>query len=109
MYFTAEAQERILGRFHYALKDDGALFLGKAEMLLSHADLFQPVDLKQRIFSKVAPLRLRERRLLPTELGDVETTDEVARQTRVRELATEGIPYPQLAAETPGATAGPTQ
>ena len=73
MYFTAEAQERILGRFHYALKDDGALFLGKAEMLLSHADLFQPVDLKQRIFSKVAPLRLRERRLLPTELGDVET------------------------------------
>ncbi|TMC37613.1 MAG: PAS domain S-box protein [Chloroflexi bacterium] len=109
MYFTAEAQERILGRFHYALKDDGALFLGKAEMLLSHADLFQPVDLKQRIFSKVAPLRLRERRLLPTELGNGETTDEVARQTRVRELATEGIPYPQLVVDTLGALAGANQ
>ena len=109
MYFTAEAQERILGRFHYALNHDGALFLGKAEMLLSHTDLFEPIDLKQRIFSKVAPLRLRERRLLPTESGNVETSDEVARQMRVRELATEGTPYPQLVVDTLGALAGANQ
>ena len=32
----------------------GVLFLGKAEMLLSHGALFTPVDLKQRIFRKAA-------------------------------------------------------
>ena len=41
MYFNAEAQARILGRFHFALNGDGkgngTLFLGRAEMLLSTA------------------------------------------------------------------------
>jgi two-component system CheB/CheR fusion protein len=54
MYFNAETQARILGRFHFALLDGGALFLGKAEMLLSHTHLFQPDELKRRIFRKVA-------------------------------------------------------
>jgi two-component system CheB/CheR fusion protein len=52
MYFTAETQARILGRFHFALDPAGALFLGKAEMLLSHSALFLPVDLKRRIFTR---------------------------------------------------------
>ena len=42
MYFNAETQARILGRFHFALADSGVLFLGKAEMLLSHGSLFTP-------------------------------------------------------------------
>ena len=41
MYFNAETQARILRRFHFALRRDGVLFLGKAEMLLSHAELFR--------------------------------------------------------------------
>ncbi|GIF04798.1 CheR family methyltransferase [Actinoplanes siamensis] len=53
MYFNAETQARILARFHFALNDGGALFLGKAEMLLSHSGLFLPTDLKRRIFRKV--------------------------------------------------------
>jgi two-component system, chemotaxis family, CheB/CheR fusion protein len=53
MYFNAETQSRILSRFHFALGDDGVLFLGKAEMLLSQGALFLPVDLKRRIFWKV--------------------------------------------------------
>ncbi|MCU7726273.1 PAS domain S-box protein [Actinoplanes sp. KI2] len=56
MYFNAETQARIIGRFHFALLGSGALFLGKAEMLLSHAHLFQPIDLKRRIFRKVSRL-----------------------------------------------------
>ncbi|MFI5890091.1 CheR family methyltransferase [Actinoplanes sp. NPDC051513] len=56
MYFNAETQARILGRFHFALLGGGALFLGKAEMLLSHPHLFQPSDLKRRIFRKVPRL-----------------------------------------------------
>jgi two-component system CheB/CheR fusion protein len=53
MYLNAETQARILARFHFALNDGGALFLGKAEMLLSHSNLFLPTDLKRRIFRKV--------------------------------------------------------
>jgi two-component system CheB/CheR fusion protein len=53
IYFTAETQARIMSRFHFALANDGVLFLGKAEMLLSHSALFQPVDFKRRIFRKV--------------------------------------------------------
>jgi two-component system CheB/CheR fusion protein len=53
MYFNAETQSRILSRFHFALADGGVLFLGKAEMLLSHGSLFAPLDLKRRIFRRV--------------------------------------------------------
>jgi two-component system, chemotaxis family, CheB/CheR fusion protein len=54
MYFNAETQSRILSRFHFAIADHGLLFLGKAEMLLSHTGLFTPVDLKRRVFRKLA-------------------------------------------------------
>jgi two-component system CheB/CheR fusion protein len=54
MYFNAETQARILSRFHFALSGHGVLFLGKAEMLLSHSMLFVPLDLKRRLFHKVA-------------------------------------------------------
>jgi two-component system, chemotaxis family, CheB/CheR fusion protein len=57
MYFNAEAQSKILQRFHFALnggsEGDGYLFLGRAEMLLSHTDLFTPLNLKCRIFARV--------------------------------------------------------
>src|SRR5206468_2910584 len=102
MYFTAEAQGRILARFHYALKDDGYLFLGKAEMLLTHGALFTPVDLKERIFTKVARLQLRERLVLLAQSGSMEASNQVARQLRVRELATEGTPSPQIVVDSLG-------
>jgi two-component system CheB/CheR fusion protein len=54
MYFNAETQSRILSRLHFALAPSGVLFLGKAEMLLSHTKLFHPIDLKRRVFRKVA-------------------------------------------------------
>ncbi|MDU0292076.1 CheR family methyltransferase [Saccharothrix longispora] len=52
MYFNQETQAKVLGRFHFALTPRGVLFLGKAEMLLSHSRLFDPVELKRRIFRK---------------------------------------------------------
>ncbi|MBV9314381.1 MAG: PAS domain S-box protein [Pseudonocardia sp.] len=54
MYFNAETQSRVLSRFHFALAPAGVMFLGKAEMLLSHTKLFHPIDLKRRVFRKVA-------------------------------------------------------
>ncbi|MET1073735.1 MAG: CheR family methyltransferase [Umezawaea sp.] len=54
MYFTQETQSKILGRFHFALVPRGVLFLGKAEMLLSHTRIFDAVDLKRRVFRRAA-------------------------------------------------------
>jgi two-component system CheB/CheR fusion protein len=53
MYFNAETQAKILNRLHFALADSGVLFLGKAEMLLSHSNLYTPIDLKRRVFRKI--------------------------------------------------------
>jgi two-component system CheB/CheR fusion protein len=61
MYFTAETQSQILRRFHFALNDDGFLILGKSEMLITHTDLFTPVNLKWRVFHKVMRGGPRER------------------------------------------------
>ena len=61
MYFDAQTQARVLNRFHFALRDGGYLFLGKAETLSTHTNVFVPVDLQRRVFTKVAsktpPLR----------------------------------------------------
>jgi two-component system, chemotaxis family, CheB/CheR fusion protein len=53
MYLNAEAQHAVLERLNFALNPDGFLLLGRAEMLLSHPGLFQPVDMKARLFHKV--------------------------------------------------------
>jgi two-component system CheB/CheR fusion protein len=54
MYLNAETQQRVLSRLHFALAPEGTLFLGHAEMLLSHTDRFTPIDLKHRIFRRAA-------------------------------------------------------
>ncbi|MFB3765039.1 MAG: protein-glutamate O-methyltransferase CheR [Methanotrichaceae archaeon] len=57
MYFNAETQASILSKFHFALNDPGYLFLGRAELLLMHSNLFTPANLKCRIFVKVKTKR----------------------------------------------------
>ena len=54
MYMNAETQRNVLGRLHFALAPQGTLFLGHAEMLLSHSDRFTPLNLKHRVFRKAA-------------------------------------------------------
>ncbi|MFC7496118.1 MULTISPECIES: CheR family methyltransferase [unclassified Nocardioides] len=68
MYFNAETQSQILNRMHFALRPDGVLFLGKAEMLLSHSAYFRPVELKRRFFRKIST-EPRDRRALAPNLG----------------------------------------
>ena len=43
----------MLPRLHYALTDKGVPFLGKAETQLARSKLFQPIDMKHRLFQKV--------------------------------------------------------
>jgi len=61
MYFNAEAQANVIRRFHFALSHPGYLFLGKAEMLLNHAERFAPVDLRNRLFRKTSSALLEPR------------------------------------------------
>jgi len=65
MYLNAETQRNVLGRLHFALAPQGRLFLGHAEMLLSHGDRFAPLNFKNRIFRKVAGPRPRMDRYDP--------------------------------------------
>jgi two-component system, chemotaxis family, CheB/CheR fusion protein len=86
MYFNAEAQARILTRFHFALNDGGLLFLGKAEMMRSHAGLFTPVDLKSRIFRKASRASARDRLLMLAQPGRTEGPERAARTVRALRL-----------------------
>nr|WP_199305380.1 protein-glutamate O-methyltransferase CheR [Phormidium sp. FACHB-592] len=61
MYFNAEMQARILSRLHFALSNTGILFLGKAEMLLTHTALFTPINRSHRLFAKVPKVHVRDR------------------------------------------------
>jgi two-component system CheB/CheR fusion protein len=54
MYFNAQTQAQIINRLHFALSPHGVLFLGKAELLLSHAALFTPIEVKRRFFRRVS-------------------------------------------------------
>ncbi|MEV2250669.1 CheR family methyltransferase [Streptomyces sp. NPDC050147] len=69
MYFNVEAQSHVVDRFHFALREHGYLFLGKAEMLLGDSDRFEAVNIRQRVFRRrpgtttsphpPAPLKMR--------------------------------------------------
>ncbi len=102
MYFNAETQNRVLARLHFALKGGGFLFLGKAEMLLTHAHLFTPIDLKHRIFSKVPKLNLRDRLLGLAQASEPEVASHLTRQTRLREAASDVAPVAQVAIDHNG-------
>jgi len=85
MYFNAEVQSQILNRLHFALRSDGTLFLGKAEMLLSHATSFRPVELKQRFFEKIATDGRDRRLVAQPEMGPDAAHE--ARVGRLRQAA----------------------
>jgi two-component system CheB/CheR fusion protein len=87
MYFNSETQARILARFHFALNENGYLFLGRAELLLTHGHLFTPLDLKFRIFSKVPHVNMRDRILAMAQIGNHEMNNTHARKERLQELA----------------------
>ena len=102
MYLNAETQGKILARFHFALNDAGYLFLGRAEMLLTHANLFTPNDLKHRIFSKAPPASLRDRLLVPAQSGEGEAVHRSGRDTRLREAACDAAPMAQVVVDLKG-------
>ncbi|MUL37420.1 CheR family methyltransferase [Gloeocapsopsis dulcis] len=102
MYFNAEAQAKILSRFHFALNDSGYLLLGKAEMLLSHSMSFSAVDLKCRVFTKVATVNTRDRLLLMNPNNNDENTNYLTSYGRLRNAAFDITPLAQLILDLDG-------
>jgi two-component system CheB/CheR fusion protein len=102
MYFNAEVQARVLARLHFALNDHGFLFLGKAEMLLTHTNLFTPVDLRHRVFTKVPTPNLRDRLLVLAQAGGGEGNNHLTRHVRLRELAFEVAEVAQVVLDLDG-------
>jgi two-component system, chemotaxis family, CheB/CheR fusion protein len=102
MYFNAETQARILSKLYFSLDSQGALFLGRAEMLLTHSNLFRPVDLPNRIFVKVPSRSFRDRHLLMPQVGDRSFPNSVARHSPLREVAFDSSLVAQIIIDSGG-------
>ncbi|HZD19399.1 MAG TPA: CheR family methyltransferase [Burkholderiales bacterium] len=107
MYFNAETQQKIVQRFHFALNGEGKsyLFLGRAEMLLGHPNLFTPLDLKCRVFVKVPSLAPRVRPGAPVPAAEGANGPEVLRHERLRALSLDEAPVARIVVDANGALA----
>ncbi len=54
IYLEPELQNRLVPTLHYALKPGGVLFLSPAETIADHAELFQPLNHKWKIYRSIA-------------------------------------------------------
>jgi len=102
MYFNAETQAKVLGRFNFALDPEGFLFLGRSEMLITHTDLFTPVSLKPRVFTKVTRATLRDRLL---QAANSHESDNGHIDLAIRESSFDAAPVAQIVTDADGALA----
>src|SRR5262249_36648374 len=100
MYFNAEAQTRILARFHFALIEGGVLFLGKAETLLTHTTIFQALDVKRRLFTKAERGHPADRPLLFDPLRNLPVDE--TNHSRLRDGVSEASPVAQMLVDSNG-------
>ncbi len=96
MYFNSSTQARILARLHFALNENGYLFLGKAEMLVSHTRLFTAIDPRWRVFTKTRNLSVRERFDVMTEARTFRAHSQMSETTRLRADAFDNSPNAQI-------------
>ncbi len=87
---------------HFALNDKGYLFLGKSELLLTHSNLFNPVELTNRIFAKVLNVNLRDRLLVLAQAGNHEAGNRLGRFMRLREAALDASPVAHIIIDLDG-------
>jgi two-component system CheB/CheR fusion protein len=103
MYFNAETQAQILNRFHFALKDTGFIILGKAELLFTHANLFTPVSVKHRVFTKVMNTALAQRQVPLLVPGKPDPPNHLVQQERMRDQAFDSGLVAHIVVDTSGA------
>ncbi len=86
IYLEPEIQKKIVFLLHFALRPGGYLFLGPAETVGKHEDLFEPVSKRWRIFRRIGAT--------PHEL--------------IERLASEGADHASAARDAPPAPPGAT-
>ncbi len=52
IYMSAKLQDRILGYFHFALRENGYLFLGRSESMGQLGGLFKTIDKNSRLYRR---------------------------------------------------------
>jgi PAS domain S-box-containing protein len=57
IYLEPDAQQRVIALCHFGLRQGGHLFLGNAETIGRHDDLFETVSKKWRIYRRLGPTR----------------------------------------------------
>ncbi|HLW64666.1 MAG TPA: PAS domain S-box protein [Gemmataceae bacterium] len=57
IYLEPDIQQKLMSLFHFALRPGGCLFLGSSEGIGRHADLFEPLSKKWRIYRRIGPTR----------------------------------------------------
>ena len=57
IYLGPEAQRKILSLFHFALHENGVLFLGSSETVGTVSDRFEPISKKHRIYRHIGRSR----------------------------------------------------
>ncbi len=102
IYFNLETQRQILERFHFALDETGFLFLGRAEMLLMHANLFTPVNLRHRIFVRTPKGALADHPTFLAQADDHEAGTRMSHEVRLRALAIDAISMAQVVVDANG-------
>ncbi|MFG0286702.1 MAG: chemotaxis protein CheB, partial [Rhodopirellula sp. JB044] len=96
IYLGAHLQNKLIPLFHYALRPSGYLFLGPSENIVSHGELFRPLDTRYRISQRKAtaiPSRNsranRPQRALPIPREGLATNpEEIADLTEIRQKIT---------------------
>ncbi|MEC3954847.1 CheR family methyltransferase [Nocardia sp. CDC153] len=104
MYFNVEAQSQILDRFHFALRDSGFLFLGKAEMLLSDGERFEVTNMRQRVFRRRVGESAGHNTVLPPRLDTVlgQEVQGFVKKRQLSELALETAPFAMIGVDIDG-------
>jgi two-component system, chemotaxis family, CheB/CheR fusion protein len=104
IYFNRLSQKRIIANFHFAIKETGFLFLGRAEMLLAQDNLFEAASINHRIFTKIADVRLRDKLLMASQ--DANPQPSVSQATsRLWEMAFYASPVAQVIVDPHGSVA----
>lgn len=100
MYFKSDIQITILIRFHFGLKNNGFLFLGKPEMVMTPRPIFTPINIKHRVYQKGLKLELEEQLQLCSRSRPKPAINSLATDSRIWQTAFETSPAAQLAVDS---------
>ena len=104
MYFNVETQAQVIDRFHFALREGGHLFLGKAEMLLGDGERFEVVSMRQRMFRRRPGASVPRYQSVPVRLDVAGKPEmrEASRKRQLRDLALEAAPFAVIGVDVEG-------